>query len=113
MHNKEQQYIIRSRDEQSLTSRSMSCHKVIDAAVSGHWGTDCLIDEVYIFGNDLPYALRRVAAFSSHRGFQMIDTDKEFHRFLVINDIIEPKSQALNELRELFAGTGPICNRNR
>lgn len=80
----------------------MSCHKVIEAAQSGHWGTDCVIDEVYILGQDLPYALRRVAAYSSHRGFQMIETDKEFHRFLVTNDIVEPKSPALNEFRVLF-----------
>ena len=102
MHNKEQQYIIRNRDEQALTSRSMTCHELIKAARSGHWGSDCLIDEVYIFGHDFPNVLRRIAVFSSHRGFQMIDTDKEFHRFLVINDIVEPKSPALNEFRELF-----------
>lgn len=102
MQNESLQYIIRNRDEQTFTSPSMPCHEVIAAARSGNWGKDCLIDEVYFFGHELPNTLRRVAAYSSRRGFQMLETDKEFQRFLVVNSIEEPKSPALNESRVLF-----------
>ena len=82
MLSKEPQCIIRNLDEPVLTSKNMTCLKAIEAAQSGHWGTDCQIEEVYIFGNEFPCLLRKIALYSKCRGFKIVETDKSFNNFL-------------------------------
>ena len=77
----------------------MNLKRAIKEAQSGIWGSQCQIEEIYLFEHNFPYLLRVIANYSEHRGFQIIEIDPVFNRFLRNNDIVLPHSTAIDYLK--------------
>ena len=95
--------IIRNEHEPTVTFGNFSCIKVIEEAQSGRWGNNCRIEEVYTFGNDFPYALRLVALYSKHKGFQIIEEDENFDSYLNDIKVARPHSPAIETLKAFIS----------
>ena len=99
MDTNQRKCIVRDSTNSANVSVSMSLNRAIKEVQSGKWGAECQIEEIYLFDNNLPYVLRVIANYSEHRGFQIIEIDQEFNRFLRNNDIVLPDSSAIEYLK--------------
>jgi len=93
------QCIVRDSNNSANVSANMSLKRAIKEAQSGKWGSHCQIEEIYLLDNSFPYLLRVIANYSEPRGFQIIEIDPMFNRYLRNNDITMPHSAAIDYLK--------------
>jgi len=103
------QCIVRDSSNSAKVSVGMNLKRAIKEAQSGKWGSQCQIEEIYLFEHNFPYLLRVIANYSEHRGFQIIEIDPVFNRFLRNNDIVLPHSTAIDYLKTQITNQSTDC----
>jgi len=101
MDTKHRQCLVRDSNNSARVSVSMSLKRAMKEAQSGHWGTSCQIEEIYLFDHNTPYLLRVIASYVEHRGFKIIQVDPVFNCYLRNNDFVMPHSTAIDYLMRI------------
>jgi len=94
--------IIRHDDDINFMTKGMSCQKIIEELPSGRWGSQCRIQEVYLYGPEFPNVLRNIGLYSEDIGFQIIEVDEDFDTFILNSNELPPESPGLKTLRSFL-----------